>query len=161
MCDAYETPSVTYMPRLVAMAIKVATKKKKSISAKAVSGFRIVPVIQGVYHLRHKKMWLDRLKKVPLPRKAWVFQERVLVPCIRHFEKEQLAWEYNELTACEQYPNGSDPKKYNFAKMNKHLLSTVSLDTTQTKDLNIWYTTYTSYQLTKETGRLIALSGLV
>ncbi|KAI0532647.1 heterokaryon incompatibility protein-domain-containing protein [Xylaria digitata] len=118
----------------------------------------------GLYYLRHETVWIDRLKQSPLLQRAWVLQERMLAPRTLHFAQEQLVWECTELTACEQYPNGLDHEtRFGVTKTDKRLLSTVGPTTERIEAVETWdsmLSAYTSCQLTKETDKFIALSGI-
>ncbi|KAF9893544.1 hypothetical protein FE257_010856 [Aspergillus nanangensis] len=64
-------------------------------------------VEQRHVYLTDINVWWSRFKQMPLNQRAWVVQERFLSPRVLHFDQDQLAWECNDLTACERFPNGT------------------------------------------------------
>ena len=53
--------------------------------------------------------WERQLNQLPLHRRGWVVQERLLAPRVLHFCSSQLIWECAELDAAEAYPKGLPP----------------------------------------------------
>ncbi|KAK4236599.1 heterokaryon incompatibility protein-domain-containing protein [Achaetomium macrosporum] len=51
-------------------------------------------------------LWATLLSRAPITKRAWILQERILSHRILHFASSQLAWECDELEACELYPAG-------------------------------------------------------
>lgn len=60
----------------------------------------------GIYALFDAHSWERNMTLAPLSQRAWVVQERLLSPCVLHFGRDQIAWECQELQACEMFPNG-------------------------------------------------------
>lgn len=51
-------------------------------------------------------LWSSLIRDTPLSRRGWILQERLLSPRVLHFTNSQLAWECDELEACQTYPKG-------------------------------------------------------
>lgn len=49
------------------------------------------------------------LNEMPLLRRGWVLQERVLSPRTLHFTSTQMFWECNQKIACETFPRQMPP----------------------------------------------------
>lgn len=128
------------------------------------------------YHL-----WDSCITAAPLSSRAWAVQERLLAARVLHFGGEQLFWECSELTACESCPEGiSEHLKIPYARAGERdfaskiwklfftPLPTSYRDfemSTEGKGLayDVWRTTirrYSRAKLTKETDKLVAISGL-
>ena len=60
-------------------------------------------VDQGIYNVWDSQIWQDNIIKAPLNERAWVVQERLLSPCILHSGQDQVAWESQEVGACETF----------------------------------------------------------
>ena len=118
--------------------------------------------LDGLYYFLSRPEWDMGLEKAPLLRRAWVFQEILLAPRVLHFEKHQLVWECNEGVAREQCPTVEVPNRTETTS-NKPTLSSMLILRDTTKSLLAWYSIlerYTSCQLTFETDRLVAMSGV-
>jgi len=102
--------------------------------------------------------------QTPLNHRAWVLQERMLSKRILHFGKHQLFWKCCIDTACETFPK----------EISRHLdIDTPFFTSLGGWDLDrfkysltrkdVWFEiveTYSNCQLTKESDKLIALSGI-
>ena len=60
----------------------------------------------GVYALYKPNTWRRNIDFSSLNQRAWFVQERLLSPCVLHFGRDQIAWECQELQACETFPAG-------------------------------------------------------
>ncbi len=58
------------------------------------------------YFVEQQPPFEEIFERAPLLKRAWVVQERVLSPRVLHFDRHQLFWECNELTAWEESPSG-------------------------------------------------------
>lgn len=116
-------------------------------------------------------LWIDRVDKGPVNRRAWVLQERLMSPRVLHFCQDQIAWEClgstrcNGFNAVEEQPGGLS----NFQLTSRGIVKGMRL-----KDLNIdgmdeqnalqhWaqiVEAYSKTNLTWPTDKLIALSGM-
>jgi len=117
-------------------------------------------------YLTDINLWWTRFEQSPLNQRAWVFQERLLSPRILHFDEDQLAWECNELTACERFPMGTGelitkPKmRLPLEKIFQEALAS-GLQGLEIHD--IWRAivcTYSSTKLKYDSDRLVAIYGV-
>ena len=58
------------------------------------------------YYIYYENYWLQNFRRMPLGRRAWVYQEMILAPRVLHFCGTQMFWECHGLLACETWPNG-------------------------------------------------------
>ncbi|KAL2067486.1 hypothetical protein VTL71DRAFT_1911 [Oculimacula yallundae] len=63
-----------------------------------------------------REMWKNLVDRSPLLSRAWVYQERLLAQRIVHFGRKQIAWECQELTACESLPSGLPRYIFNYGR---------------------------------------------
>ncbi|CAI6099895.1 unnamed protein product [Clonostachys chloroleuca] len=118
------------------------------------------------FYVTDVKLWWERFIRSPLNRRAWVFQERILSPRVLHFDEDQLAWECNELSACERFPGG-------MRKLIPSLPLRLPLDDVFREALasgikgseihGIWkpiVDAYSSTELTYDSDRLVAIYGV-
>jgi hypothetical protein len=119
--------------------------------------------------------WMEVFAREPLNQRAWVIQERALSPRVLHFTSSQLVWECNECMLCEKWPiktveeatkftsfRGTDTRisplkmaylgKGEEAKSNDHEF--------HFRAWNAVVENYTSCGLTKDSDKLVALSGI-
>ena len=112
----------------------------------------------GIYALFDAHSWETNVKLAPLTQRAWVVQERLLSPCVLHFGRDQIAWECQELQACEMFPNGLPETLGLFGGSRyKALLAS------RNNDFITWTNivkTYSQCQLSQEGDICIALAGL-
>jgi hypothetical protein len=66
----------------------------------------------NTYHVYDKDYWFETFDRMPLNRRAWVFQEVALAPRILHFCGMQMFWECHGLKACETWPTGLPKHMY-------------------------------------------------
>jgi len=100
----------------------------------------------------------------PLLRRAWAYQEHLLSPRIVHFTARELVWECSQTMSCCCTPaNTIGPG------LQKQVSSLLGIQAgnsplTSEQDLfTLWYqivTCYTTKNLTRESDRLVALSGI-
>lgn len=107
----------------------------------------------------------------PLSCRAWVLQERLLSPRTLHFGRDQVFWESERFAACECFPQGY-PKpslQMNFDEMapirriNKALQSQRHIEDNSHYFIREWneiIRMYSKCAITKESDKLVALSGL-
>lgn len=102
-----------------------------------------------------------------LHRRGWVFQERILAPRVVYFANDQVFWEcFNELK-CERFPHGiplGHSSKRLLRKWMDLAHSNGELELCSDRVFFHWSDLVNSYsrcELTNESDRLIALSGLV
>jgi hypothetical protein len=130
------------------------------------------------FHLVDGDLWEEEMANAPLNQRGWVLQERILPPRALHFGEHQLLWECRELDACEQYPMGlpsfyhnfftgvkiTDPfrfKQYwNGWYNGENKASRLALENFALTLWSRWIFIYTRTQLTRDSDRLIAFSGL-
>lgn len=126
---------------------------------------------QGIHYAVQRYYWRQKVLETPLNRRAWVCQERFLAPRNLFFGETQLYWECDEVAASEQFPFGlpstamkSNPKgivpHIDGARIRKELcmMAAPTLDA-----FSVWSRIvgrYTTGQLTYQTDKLVALSGL-
>ncbi|KAF2963057.1 hypothetical protein GQX73_g10511 [Xylaria multiplex] len=123
------------------------------------------PTARNIYACQRRSFAND-VDSGPLNRRAWVLQERVLSPRTLHFTKNQVYWE------CWQYHQGEDLEYQYLGVMKKDaypvglslnslLRSTPALSSHLSR---AWWqicSDYSSFNLTFQTDKLIAISGLV
>lgn len=63
------------------------------------------------------ELWSAIFNNEPLNYRTWALQERMPLPRVIHFGKQQLWWECHALSACESYPN-SLPGSLSHGPMN-------------------------------------------
>ena len=116
----------------------------------------------GFVHVRRPlKTFEKTVNSGPLNRRAWVFQERLLSRRILHYGKDQLHWECQETFLSE---SGHEA----FGNQYDKSTSILSSSTTSRVERNAlymdWYKMvedFTDRQLTRESDKFPALSGLV
>ncbi|KAK6822847.1 HET-domain-containing protein [Apiospora arundinis] len=96
------------------------------------------------------------ITEAPLNKRGWVVQERYLANRQLSFTKLQVYWECQELVASEQWPSG---------EMNLELMAKPTLQAGHRADMrenwNKLVATYSSCQLTYQSDKLPAISGMV
>jgi hypothetical protein len=71
------------------------------------------------YRRNFRKSLLD----MPLLKRGWVLQERMLPPWTLHFTRTEVFWECDNISASETFPNGLPPKISNHISITKRPLS--------------------------------------
>ncbi|KAF5627029.1 hypothetical protein F52700_8512 [Fusarium sp. NRRL 52700] len=137
----------------------------------------------GPWVLYNDSSWKDEVENTPLNARGWVVQERFLAPRILHFTKNQMYWECLETTLCEADPSWElqilakehslrQPIQTVYKAAGKELMRRLS--NKQSSQLNggmdlektyhtLWgslVSIYANCALTKESDRLIAMSGI-
>jgi hypothetical protein len=123
----------------------------------------------AIHYLTDIELAWERLEESPLNRRAWAIQERILSPRVLHYDKDQLVWECDTLSACERFPGPTgieglvDAKKRVRASVDK-LRCVQVIDRPLGQELHdSWkpiIKAYSSAGLTKQTDRLIAIEGI-
>ncbi|KAG4275084.1 hypothetical protein FPRO04_08746 [Fusarium proliferatum] len=139
------------------------------------TGFEVGPWV-----LYNDSSWKDEIENTPLNTRGWVVQERFLAPRIGHFTKSQLYWECLETTVCEADPNWElqtlakdfslhrQPIHTVYKAAGQQIMKTVSTGQRyEAMDRKTYHTLwgnlvsiYANCALTKESDRLIAMSGI-
>ena len=65
----------------------------------------------NLYHIYDAHYWHHQILDMPLHRRGWVLQERLLAPRTLHFAQQQIFWECQFQEKCEVFPFGL-PKVY-------------------------------------------------
>jgi len=60
--------------------------------------------LNNSYCIYDRDYWNHNFRRMPLKRRAWVFQETILAPRVLHFCGTQMFWECHGLLACETWP---------------------------------------------------------
>ncbi|KAJ4317440.1 hypothetical protein N0V84_007346 [Fusarium piperis] len=126
-------------------------------------------------------LWADEIESTPLSTRGWVVQERFLTPRVLHFTENQIYWECLENECCEADPTGKFlilahasgspkivPTVYKKARLELAKKRTDLAEGRSTDDTNVQFHTqwgdvvslYANCALTKESDRLIAMSGI-
>ncbi|KAF5253702.1 hypothetical protein FANTH_1394 [Fusarium anthophilum] len=137
----------------------------------------------GPWLLYNDSSWNDEIENTPLNTRGWVVQERFLAPRVLHFTKDQMYWECLETTVCEADPDWKlqilpkddrlrQPIQTVYKAAGRQIVRRVSnLQTNQGLGAigleKTYYTLwgsivsiYANCALTKESDRLIAMSGI-
>lgn len=120
-----------------------------------------------------RRNWAE-IESAPLSTRGWVVQERFLAPRVLHFTESQIYWECLESTCCEADPTGEllvfTPTVYKEARLELAKMEAVP-ESQRPSLLNSklggfraqWgnvVSLYANCALTKESDRLIAMSGI-
>ncbi|KAH8171572.1 heterokaryon incompatibility protein (HET) domain-containing protein [Sarocladium implicatum] len=125
--------------------------------------------LETVYYLTDIDLCWDTFEQSPLNLRSWVLQERLLSPRVLHYDKDQLVWECDSLTACERFPgpdgiSGLIPNNKRIRASIDKLQGMQKSERVLGQELHdIWrpiVKSYTACGLTKHTDRLIALNGI-
>ncbi|KAF5975539.1 hypothetical protein FBULB1_7319 [Fusarium bulbicola] len=137
----------------------------------------------GPWLLYNDSSWSDEIENTPLNTRGWVVQERFLAPRVLHFTKDQMYWECLETTVCEADPDWKlqilakddrlrQPIQTVYKAAGRQIVRRVSnLQTNQGLGAiglektyhTLWgslVSIYANCALTKESDRLIAMSGI-
>ena len=118
-----------------------------------------VGLYQGMYKAYDRSLWEENVDRSPLNKRAWVVQERLLSRRTVHFGRDQVAWECQQLQACETFPD-----EYPRASPWQDVKLTASLrDGDASLAWLVWPNiaeSYSSGQLTQEDDKCIAISGI-
>ncbi|KAI0486828.1 heterokaryon incompatibility protein-domain-containing protein [Xylaria cf. heliscus] len=115
------------------------------------------------YHLWQEDSYHEDILAAPLNQRGWVVQERYLSRRQLNFAKRQIYWECHELMASEQFPTGIVNFERGIKTFTRHVynLSKPCLHSSEIRQswadlVNL----YSRCQLTKESDKLVAISGL-
>ena len=111
------------------------------------------------YFCFDRSFWSSNIIDSPLADRAWALQERLLSPRILHFGRQQIAWECQEMSACETFPKGLSDE---WAVARDYSIKRVLVDE-QRSFLQSWedvIPVYSKLTLTKMTDRCIAFAGI-
>ncbi|KAI1423793.1 heterokaryon incompatibility protein-domain-containing protein [Xylaria sp. FL1777] len=115
------------------------------------------------YHLWQEDSYHEDIIAAPLNQRGWVVQERYLSRRQLNFAKRQIYWECHELMASEQFPTGianfnQGIKTFtrNVYKLSKPCLLSSEIRQSWADLVNL----YSRCQVTKESDKLVAISGL-
>lgn len=124
------------------------------------------------FHIISDSEWEREVTMAPLCQRRWVLQERILPPRALHFGEHRLLWECMEIDACEKYPAAVALKytierggmKYSAAEVYRKYTRDKTALWGEIKAVyelwNKWVNTYSTTQLTRNSDKLIAFSGL-
>ncbi|KAG4287357.1 hypothetical protein FPRO06_05009 [Fusarium proliferatum] len=149
--------------------------KIRELNLEDKTGFEVGPWV-----LYKDSSWKDEIENTPLNTRGWVVQERFLAPRIVHFTKSQMYWECLETTVCEADPNWElqtlakdfslhrQPIHTVYKAAGQQITTTVSTGQRyEAMDRKTYHTLwgnlvsiYANCALTKESDRLIAMSGI-
>ncbi|KUJ12714.1 HET-domain-containing protein [Mollisia scopiformis] len=114
------------------------------------------------YRISDFSIWWKHFEASPLNVRAWVMQERLLSPRVLQFDRDQLLWECNELTACERHPGGMDSLMPKDSIVRRFRLPPKKVKGARGV-LDLWAPVlriYSATRITKDTDRLVALYGV-
>jgi hypothetical protein len=119
---------------------------------------------RGTFYVFGKDFLQENILQTPLNRRAWVMQERMLSPRVIHFGKHQLFWRCQMHTACETFPKGI-PEATGSAAFSQSAYGVDFQHLSCTRGLleDLWFQVienYSTYGITRESDKLIALSGI-
>jgi hypothetical protein len=127
------------------------------------------PVDQEQFCVIDDALWYFAITDAPLNKRGWVLQERLLSPRTVHFCAEQVFWECAELVACESFPDGiperlTDERRDGMMPHTQYKVYLNETPRTLSAAYDRWYLIVEEYSrraLTKETDKLVAISGIV
>ncbi|KAL6351883.1 hypothetical protein LRP88_14695 [Fusarium phalaenopsidis] len=142
-------------------------------------------VIDAPWIFWNDSLWADEIEGAALSTRGWVVQERFLAPRVLHFTENQIYWECLESKCCEVDPTGellvvaqatgsreTVPTVYKKARLElakkRAELSERLRSPRFTEDMGSYFhsqwgdvvSLYANCALTKESDRLIAMSGI-
>ena len=126
----------------------------------------------GLFALIEEDFWDFYVNESPLLQRAWVQQEVSLAPRVLHFGQQQLFWDCCEMKACETFKRGLHPAiRFDSTRLEEAVADpTLKMrvppgpGSEQVLSCLDWWcellNRYTNCSLTKESDKLVALSGL-
>ena len=126
----------------------------------------------GLFALIEEDFWDFYVNESPLLQRAWVQQEVSLAPRVLHFGQQQLFWDCCEMKACETFERGLHPAmRFDSTRLEEAVADpTLKMrvprgpGSEQVLSCLDWWcellNRYTNCSLTKESDKLVALSGL-
>ncbi len=126
---------------------------RKEQVLRCVRGVRVR--VDGALHIVHEESsyYRSSITSSPLATRSWVLQERVLAPRVIWFSEQQLFWECRESLACETF-QVQLPDFYGQYQPSNRGIDTLS------KRWPSLVTKYTTGKLTRDSDKLVAISGL-
>ena len=112
------------------------------------------------YDVVDGREWERDVERAPLCQRGWVIQERALARRSLHFGKRQLYWECTSMQASESVPLGYLGEYRNFKTFDPLLPHRTSTGAALVDTWKRLVEEYTRTGLTKETDKLVAISGL-
>ncbi|KAH3909373.1 hypothetical protein HBI56_185780 [Parastagonospora nodorum] len=103
------------------------------------------------------------LGSLPLLKRGWVYQERLLSPRVLHFAGEELIWECNQEVACECGSDDLENGIVDRVRIHDDEYVVVGPNSGHPTPLDLWYkivSDFTSLSLTKISDVFPALSGI-
>jgi hypothetical protein len=99
------------------------------------------------------EMYRRGLTKMPLLKRGWVVQERILAPKMLHFTSTQVFWECFEKVACEVFPSGLPEQRSDTEKQirKKHFVGSMWPEVVEL---------YSRCKLTYSKDKMVAISSL-
>ncbi|KAH8592380.1 heterokaryon incompatibility protein-domain-containing protein [Bisporella sp. PMI_857] len=129
----------------------------------------------GIYESRDSNLWADEIKQSVLQKRGWVFQECILAPRILYFASTQIFFSC-KIRLCELYPEtlgffqqpnkretAEDISQIGFWAQIRSAFADQLLSRRQLRAMLLWSSMvqiYTKRDLTRESDRLVAISGL-
>ena len=110
---------------------------------------------QGDYCIVDGWLWYRDVDHAQLATRAWAVQERFLSPRVLFFGAQQMFFECNCVRLCESFPSGPPPQVIGAFPEKLGKLNV--------KPIDVWRSAarvYSQANLTKETDKLIAISGI-
>ncbi|KAI0182702.1 heterokaryon incompatibility protein-domain-containing protein, partial [Xylaria flabelliformis] len=115
------------------------------------------------YQLWQKDSYHKDIVAAPLNQRGWVVQERYLSRRQLNFAKHQVYWECHELMASEQFPAGIPIFEQGIKTLTRHEGGLFKPHLDRSEIRQTWadlVNLYSSCRLTKESDKLVAISGL-
>jgi hypothetical protein len=113
------------------------------------------------YHdVIHEQEWESQVECSPLCQRGWIIQERALARRSLHFGRRQLYWECTSMRASESVPLGYPEGFEDFNTFDPLLPHRTSTGVALVETWVRLVEQYTQADLTKETDKLVAISGL-
>ncbi|KAK0754594.1 heterokaryon incompatibility protein-domain-containing protein [Schizothecium vesticola] len=112
------------------------------------------------YNVVDEKEWGSEVERAPLCQRGWIIQERALARRSLHFGRRQLYWECTSMRASESVPLGYPGGYRDFKRLDPLLLYRTPTGAALVETWGRLVENYTRAGLTKETDKLVAISGL-
>jgi Heterokaryon incompatibility protein (HET) len=118
------------------------------------------------YVCYHDDPWGTSVEKSPLGSRGWVVQERILSPRVAHFAQNQIYWECCQNRFAEWLPSEFLTRHDRMAELKGIQIHSVTTEEESSKEVptydswNYLISRYTDCDLTLDSDKLIAISGL-